>query len=216
MTAVPGKVRDPAPPRLPQRPIGSRLSFGHLAILLVGVVAAVLTYAVLRGGSTVEVTVAARPLAAGDVVEASSFRYETLRLPKGSGGLLTKADAAAAVKVGDRMAVPVDKGALVARSMVAAPNQAEQLLLPVLVESLPEGIARYSRVDVAIPAKPGPPVLSGVTVWNVRSDVGSRYVEVLVDRGQEARYNTEVKTQTKLRVFLIVPAVPTAPATGNG
>lgn len=63
------------PPGPPRRRLGGRVSTGHVVLVVAGLVAGLANYAVLRGADdTVQVLVASRDLAAGEIVEAGLFR----------------------------------------------------------------------------------------------------------------------------------------------
>lgn len=117
MGAAPTTTPPTGHTRLPQRPIGGRISTGHVVTIVIGLVAAVLTYSVLRGGSSVDVAFANHELRPHEVITEGSFRFESIRLPASARDRVLTRSAAAGVE-GGRILVKAADGALITPSMV--------------------------------------------------------------------------------------------------
>jgi hypothetical protein len=165
--AAPGASHGPARVRLPQRPMGSRLSFGHVATIIAGLLAAVLSYAALRSGSNVEVALARGPLQAHQVVHSGSFRFEAMELPESAPqGFLTRKELAR--YEGGTILVSVPKGAVVTTAMLEKKGEAKPLEVPVPVEAVPTALAVGDLVDLGVPtARAGdePLILRAQVTW---------------------------------------------------
>lgn len=110
------RVKHDTPARPPRWGLGRRLSGGHLAMLLAGLIAAAANYALLRGdGATVTVLVAARDVTVGEVITAGSIRPASLRIDEDLAARLLRPDEAADY-VGAVAAAPLAAGDPVRRS----------------------------------------------------------------------------------------------------
>ena len=112
-----GAVADPVRLRRPGR---SRLSGGHLAMLVAGLVGVVLTLALLRGADDrVQVAVAAHDLAPGARLHAADVRYTPVAMTDEL--LATTLDRAAVERAQDQVVVgPIRAGELVTRGRLRA------------------------------------------------------------------------------------------------
>lgn len=152
MGAAPSTTPPTGPTRLPQRPIGGRISTGHVATLVIGVAAAVLTYAVLRGGSSVEAAFAAHVLRPNEEITDKSFRFESMRLPASARDQVLTRAGVARFK-GGRILVQAEKGALVTMSMVTEENYDANRRVPLQVEDVPPDLRQGDLVEVGRPGK---------------------------------------------------------------
>lgn len=115
---LPGPARGAGGPKARRQ-----LSSGHVVMILAGVVAAVLTFAVLSqaGGPGTVVLVASQPLAPGEVAEPSMFSTTTLKAASGvAGSLLTPAQEGSLI--GKSVAVLVRKGQLIEGNQFSTPS----------------------------------------------------------------------------------------------
>jgi hypothetical protein len=216
MSAAPGPSPASGPARLPQRPIGSRLSTGHLATIISGLLAAALSYAVLRGGSNIEVAVAATNLQSRQTITEESFRFESMRLPSSAAkGFVTRKDAAA--YRGGSVLVSVPKGGLIASSMLAPRTKATVREVPVPVEAIPQGLAVGDLVDIGWPnSKDKVPLIFGAKVTWIDPKPLSPSISVALDYHDATRYLTASGTG-KLRIAILREAdAPATAPTGVG
>lgn len=95
--SAPGRASEATPLRARRRRIASRVSPGHLVMIVAGLVGMLLTLALLRGANDrVQVAVAARDLRPGDVVTAGDIRYEGVTMDSELlGTVLQRSDVAA-------------------------------------------------------------------------------------------------------------------------
>lgn len=146
--------RGPAPPGppAPRRPPWTRLSAGHVVVVVAGLLAVVLNYSLLRAADDrVRVAVVARPIAAGDALGAGDLRSVEVAADDAVLGTLVPAEeldelaghvAATALAAGD----PLRRSDLRPPS---APDQRRAMSLPVPAEHAVAGqLQRGDRVDV--------------------------------------------------------------------
>lgn len=124
-------------------------------MIVAGLLAALLTYSVLReaGGKSTTILVAARAIRAGDPVDASSFSHATLHATlKGSGsggslGLLAPADAASLA--GQVATVNIAAGqAVEGRDFAPRTPAPPSMAVPVPVTGIPGGVAGVPAGDL--------------------------------------------------------------------
>ncbi len=135
-----------------QRPSRSRLSLGHVAMVVAALLAGLLNYDLLRSRDrTVPVAVAAQPLSPGQPVSASSFTTTAVRVDPQVLATLLAPDAVGRVE-GWVTAAPVAEGDLVRVSDLRAPAAAageRAMSLPVDPAHAAGGaLAAGDRVDV--------------------------------------------------------------------
>ncbi|MGH2720816.1 MAG: SAF domain-containing protein [Actinomycetota bacterium] len=196
------------PTRLPQRPIGGRISTGHVATIVIGLVAAVLTYAVLRGGSSVDVAFAADALRANDVITPDLFRFESLRLPAAARDkVLTRAGLADVQ--GGRILVRTEKGAMITTNMVTGDRLPTIRRVPLPVESVSD-LRKGDLVEVGMPAgAPADPEREGELLFRVAevvcADAGKPFNQVLYVEvpASESRIAVNLPSTGKVKVALI-------------
>jgi Flp pilus assembly protein CpaB len=99
----------PAPPR---RPLRSRVSTGHLVMIVAGLVAVVTNYALLRADDGAAVALARGELPAGEPVSVDAFRLVTVDLDDGVLATLVRPDDLASLE-GAVPRVTIPAGALV-------------------------------------------------------------------------------------------------------
>lgn len=179
----PGGIGGGAPPagRVPRR----RLSTGHVVMIVAGLVAALLTYSVLRqaGGQGTEVLVAAQAVTAGQTARASMFTTTTIKASSGviASGMETPAQESSLL--GQVANGDIGKGQLIAPGDFSAagpqPSRAAIVIDPAQVPGGLSSIRVGSTVDLVgvtaqgapitvpglqvlkVPAAPGPGALSG-------------------------------------------------------
>ena len=214
MSAAPDPSIPQGAARLPQRPIGGRLSTGHLATIIAGVLAAVLSYTVLRGGSNVEVAVAARDLRSRETITGDSFGFQSMRLPSSAArGFVTRKSAAA--YRGGAVLVPVPKGGLIASSMLASKSKATVREVPVPVEAIPQGLQIGDLVDIGWPnSRDRVPLIFGAKVTWIDPKPLSPSISVALDYQDATRYLTASGTG-KLRIAILRDAGGGAPRPGG-
>jgi hypothetical protein len=205
--AAPGR----APARLPQRPIGSRLSTGHIATIVAGVLAAILSYTVLRGGSSVDLAVASRDLQARETITSGSFALRSLRLPGDAvKGFVTRADLSE-YRDGTIL-VSVPKGSLIASSMLAPKAKSQTREVPVPVEAIPQGLAVGDLVDIGWPNSKDPePLIFSARVRSIDPRPLSPSISVDLDYQDSNRYLSASGTG-KLRIAVVHDVAAPAPA----
>jgi hypothetical protein len=143
-----GLGRPPEVPKPPRR----RLSTGHVVMILAGLVAALLSYSVLRSaaGSGTEVLVAAQAIPAGTTAGAADFRTTSIEAPAGTiaSGLVTPAGKTSLV--GQVAAVTIPAGQLIEQSDFS-PATPEPPSMGILVDpaAIPGGLASL-RVGATI------------------------------------------------------------------
>jgi hypothetical protein len=213
MSMAPGSAPLPAPSRLPQRPIGSRLSTGHIATIVAGVLAAILSYTVLRGGSSVELAVASRNLQSRETITPGSFTFRSLRLPGNAvEGFVTRKDLDEYRDGAILVSVP--KGSLIASSMLAPKARAQTREVPVPVEAIPQGLAVGDLVDIGWPNSKDPePLIFSARVRSIDSRPLSPSISVDLDYQDSNRYLSASGTG-KLRIAVVHDVTPPAPAPG--
>jgi hypothetical protein len=139
------------PPEVPKPP-RRRLSTGHVVMIVAGLVAALLSYSVLRsaGGSGTEVLVAARAIPAGATAGAADFRTTSIKAPAGTitSGMVTPAGESSLA--GQVAAVAIPAGQLIEESDFA-PATPEPPSMGILVDpaAIPGGLAAL-RVGATI------------------------------------------------------------------
>jgi hypothetical protein len=215
MSAAPGPSLPSGAARLPQRPIGGRLSTGHLATIIAGVLAAILSYTVLRGGSSVEVAVAARDLQSRETITGDSFAFQSLRLPSSAARGFVTRNSVAAYR-GGSILVPVAKGGLVASSMLAPKSKATVREVPVPVEVIPQGLQIGDLVDIGWPnSRDKAPLIFGAKVTWIDPKPLSPSISVALDFQDATRYLTASGTG-KLRIAILRDAGGAAMRPGGG
>lgn len=157
---------DVAPPR---RSLVSRLSAGHLVMMLAGLLGALLTLAALRSADdTVAVAVARSDLAPGTLVGPDSFRLADVKVDDGIAATLLGADEVEAV-TGEVVVRPLREGELVTRALLRSPaagaaGRSMSFALPrdravagdlaagdhVDVVAARDGVASYALVDAEV------------------------------------------------------------------
>ncbi len=140
---------DPPPPR---RGLLSRLSAGHLVMLLAALVAALANYALLRASDdSVRVAVASRQLRAGEIVTARDLAFVELRAEPDLLATLIAPDDVAGVE-GRVLRVTAEEGDLISRRHLqppAAPSGQRAMSIPIEPEHAVAGaLAIGDRVDV--------------------------------------------------------------------
>ena len=146
-----GGVADPVRLRRPGR---SRLSGGHLAMLVAGLVGVVLTLALLRGADDrVQVAVAAHDLAPGARLHAADVRYTPVAMTDEL--LATTLDRAAVEHAQNQVVVgPIRAGELVTRGRLrarAASHGRRAMSIPIDPARAVDGdLAPGDRVDVVL------------------------------------------------------------------
>lgn len=170
-TDVTSPPTSPLPPR--RRPVTSRVSSGHVLTVAAALLAAVLNFAVLRGGDgEVPVVVATADIPAGAALDAADFRTVPGRLdPTAMDGLLA-ADQLSHLD-GHVAAVPIPAGAPVRRADIVEASSADlggrRISIPVERDHAVGGrIAPEDRIDVIR-------VLDGVATYLVS---GARVLDV--------------------------------------
>ena len=151
-----------------RRPARSRLSKGHVVMLVTGLLAAVLTYAALREATGVgtQVLVAAVDIPAGQTAGAASFSTTEVRGPATT-SLIAAGDLP---KVAGKVAVvDIPRGALVTpQELRPAASPPPQMAIPVDPDTIPGGpkaLSAGSRIDLVGVNQAGLPVqVSGLEV----------------------------------------------------
>lgn len=213
MSVASGSAPVPAPARLPQRPIGSRLSSGHIATIVAGVLAAILSYTVLRGGSSVDLAVASRDLQPRETIMPGAFAFRSLRLPADAAkGFVTRKDLGEYREGTILVAVP--KGSLISTSMLAPRAKAQTREVPVPVEAIPQGLAVGDLVDIGWPNSKGPePLIFSARVRSIDPRPLSPSISVDLDYQDSNRYLSASGTG-KLRIAVVRDA-GSLPASGS-
>jgi hypothetical protein len=202
MSLASGSAPVPTPARLPQRPIGSRLSTGHIATIVAGVLAAILSYTVLRGGATVDLAVASRDLQARETIVPGSFSFRSLRLPDDAAKGFVTRESLGAYRDGTIL-VAVSKGSLVSASMLAPRGKAQTREVPVPVEAIPQGLAVGDLVDIGWPNSKGPePLIFSARVRSIDPRPLSPSISVDLDYQDSNRYLSASGTG-KLRIAVV-------------
>lgn len=178
MGAAPTPTPPTGPTRLPQRPIGGRISTGHVVTIVIGLVAAVLTYAVLRGGSSVDVAFASGELRPNEVITDKSFRFESIRLPAAARDRILTRSGATSVK-GGRVLVHAAEGALITPSMVTGNPRGAMVSQGLPVEAVRPDLRVGDQVRVGVPGtKDDQIVLSDAAVVKC-ADVSKPFNQIL-------------------------------------
>lgn len=163
----------PAPglSQAPPTPTRHQLSGGHIVMIVAGLVAALLTYSVLRqaGGPGTDVVVVTRDVRAGDVADPSLFATTSL---KASGAVIAGAlrPSQESSLVGRVAQTDLTKGQLVApQAFAPAVPKPPRMTILVDPQAIPGGSASVvagTRLDViAIPAANSQPmVVTGLVV----------------------------------------------------
>ena len=173
----------------------SRLSGGHLAMIVSGLLGVLLTLALLHGGGDrVHVAVAAHDLAPGARLRGSDVRYEAVAM--GDGLLATTLERKDVARAAGQVVVgPIRAGELVTRGRLrptAAPHGKRAMSVPIDPSRAVDGnLAAGDRVDV---------VLAGQT--DVAIVVTGAEV-LAVDRGADAAFTSGTR---QLTVTLAVDA----------
>jgi hypothetical protein len=217
MGAAPTTTPPTGHTRLPQRPIGGRISTGHVATIVIGLVAAVLTYSVLRGGSSVDVAFAAEQLRANDVITPETFRFESLRLPAAARQkVLIRADLADVQ--GGRVLVSTEKGALITTNMVTDDRLPTIRRVPLPVDSVAD-LRKGDLVEVGMPAgAQADAARKGDLLFRVAevacADVSKPFNQVLYVEvpASESRIAVNLPTTGKVKVALITDPDGVRPA----
>lgn len=140
-----------------RRRFASRLSGGHLVMIVAGLVGMLLTLALLRSADErVEVAVAARDLRAGDVVAGGDLRYERVKMDDDLLATVLRPDDVA--RLDGAIAVEgVGAGELIARTDLrprAAPSGLRAVSIPIDRARAVNGeLVRGDRVDVLLAAE---------------------------------------------------------------
>lgn len=170
----------PGPPR--RRRILSRLSFGHVVMVVSGLLAFLLTFSLLRAREqTFQVAVAARDIPTGTPVDAGSFRFTEVQVGEEVLATLLRPQDLDRLS-GWVAATTIRAGDLVSRSDLrpsAAPGGLGAMSIPVEREHAVGGaLAPGDRVDV-IEVRDGEAryLLRGAEVLAVGSKDGGGFVE---------------------------------------
>jgi len=152
-----GRASEATPLPSRRRRLASRLSAGHLVMIVAGLIGMLLTLALLRDADErVEVAVAAHDLRAGEVVGADDVRYERVRMDGDLLGTVLRPDDVA--QLDGAVAVElVGAGELIARTDVrppAAPSGSRAVSIPIDRARAVNGeLVRGDRVDVLLAAE---------------------------------------------------------------
>jgi hypothetical protein len=170
------------PPTLPgslrpdDQPVVRRhVSTGHVVMIVTALVAALLTYSILRqaGGPGTTVIVAAQPIVQGEVATGSLFTTTTLKAQAGVvGQLVTPANESAVL--GKPAAVAIAKGQVVqADQFASAPPEPPRMTILVSPDQVPGGLSTLvvgSRIDLLGTTAAGvPTMVPGLEVLQVPS-----------------------------------------------
>lgn len=134
-------------------------------MIVAGLLAALLTYSVLRevGGSPAAVLVASRAIQAGDTVQPSAFTHATLKGSGALGGLGLLPPSAAGSLAGQVARVSIPAGQAVERRDFQPPTPAPpSMAIPISLQDLPGGVAGVPAgdlVDVLGTAANGQPLV---------------------------------------------------------
>jgi Flp pilus assembly protein CpaB len=172
-----GRASEPAPLPSRRRRLASRLSAGHLVMIVAGLVGMLLTLALLRNADErVEVAVAAHDLRAGDVVGNGDFQYERVRMDDDLLGTVLRRDDVARLE-GAIAVRAVGAGELISRSAVrpaAAPSGLRAVSIPIDRARAVNGqLVAGDRVDVLLAAEAEVAVVvAGAEVLDVSDPAG--------------------------------------------
>ncbi len=140
-----------------------RVSTGHVVMIVAGLLATVLTYAVLRqaGGKGTEVVVAASPIRAGQTVDPSRFATTDVRASDSAlTGILRRKDLPGIT--GRVATVDIAKGQLVAgQQFTLATPPPPQMAIAVDPQTIPGGpsaLVRGTKIDLVAVSQAGQPV----------------------------------------------------------
>ena len=177
--AISARGRATEPARLPsrRRRLASRLSAGHLVMIVAGLVGMLLTLALLRNADErVEVAVAAHDLRVGDVVGNGDFQYERVRMDDDLLGTVLRRDDVARLE-GAIAVRAVGAGELISRSAVrpaAAPSGLRAVSIPIdRARAVNDQLVAGDRVDVLLAAEAEVAVVvAGAEVLDVSDPAG--------------------------------------------
>ncbi len=177
--AISARSRASEPTPLPsrRRRLASRLSAGHLIMIVAGLVGMLLTLALLRNADErVEVAVAAHDLRTGDVLSTDDVRYERVKMDGDLLGTVLHRDDVA--RLDGAIAVhPVGSGELISRTDVrpaAAPSGLRAVSIPIDRARAVNGeLVPGDRVDVLHAAEAEVAVVvAGAEVLDVSDPAG--------------------------------------------
>ncbi|MGH9031634.1 MAG: Flp pilus assembly protein CpaB [Acidimicrobiia bacterium] len=172
-----GRASDATPLPTRRRRFASRLSAGHLVMIVAGLVGMLLTLALLRNADErVRVAVAAHDLRAGDVVTGEDLRYERVKMDGDLLGTVLRPDDVARLD-GAVTVEAVEAGELVSRTAVrppAAPSGLRAVSIPIDRARAVNGqLVRGDRVDVLLAAESEVAiVVAGAEVLDVSDPAG--------------------------------------------
>ncbi|HLI57014.1 MAG TPA: SAF domain-containing protein, partial [Actinomycetota bacterium] len=170
---APGGPAGPGPApvgRVPHR----RLSTGHVVMIVAGLVAALLTYAILRqaGGQGSEVLVAAQGISAGQTVTAGMFTTTTIKAPDQviASGMVTPGQESSVV--GEVATVAIAKGQVIEANEFSGtapqPPRAAIQLDPGQIPGGASSVKVGSTIDlVGVTAQGVPVAIPGLQVLKV-------------------------------------------------
>jgi Flp pilus assembly protein CpaB len=155
--SAPGAASEATPLPSRRRRIASRLSAGHLVMIVAGLVGMLLTLGLLRSADErVEVAVAAHDLRAGEVVTPADLRYERVKMDGDLLGTVLGRNDVAALE-GAVAVETVRAGELISRTDVrpsAAPSALRAVSIPIdRARAVDGALVAGDRVDVLLAAE---------------------------------------------------------------
>jgi len=172
-----GRATEATPLPSRRRRLASRLSAGHLVMIVAGLIGMLLTLALLRNADErVEVAVATHDLRTGDVVGTSDLRYERVKMDGDLLGTVLRRDDVARLD-GAISVRAVGAGELISRTAVrpaAAPSGLRAVSIPIDRARAVNGqLVPGDRVDVLLAAEAEVAVVvAGAEVLDVGDPAG--------------------------------------------
>lgn len=178
-TVTAGAARSPIGPAASRhRPLTTRLSAGHLVMIVAGLLGALLSLAVLRASDhRIEVAVAASDLRPGTTVSRDSFRFTRVAMDSHALSRMVRPGDVHALE-GSVVAMEIREGEPVTRSALlrpAAPARQRSLSIPVTPERAVGGdLEAGDRIDVLStdPESSGL-VVAGLRVLDIKRSGGA-------------------------------------------